>query len=63
MYSWEITKLMEHYNYNLPSNVYLDMTKNSPQINVVIYSAYNNRFEISDKEGSRWEFGVHYQAA
>ena len=62
MYSWEITNLMEQYNHNLPSDVYLDITKNSPQISQVTYLAYSNRFEIKDNEGSYWKFEVHYQA-
>lgn len=63
MYSWEITQVMEQYNYDLPSKIYLDMTENSPQINHVSYSAYNNSFEIWDKEGGYWRFAVHYEAA
>jgi len=63
MYSWEIVKTMEKYNYNLPSNVYLDMTEKSPQIIRVTYNACNNRFEIQDNEGSYWQFEVHYEAA
>jgi len=63
MYSWEITNTMEHYNYNLPSNVYLEMTDNSPQINHVTYNAWNDRLEMWDKEGSYWSFKVYYEAA
>ena len=61
MYSWVINNLMERYNHNLPSNVYLDMTKNSPQISQVTYNAYDNSFEVKDDEGSCWLFEVHYQ--
>ena len=60
MYSWEITKIMESYEYNLPSNVYLDITENSPQINKVTYHAWGGRFEICDQEGGCWHFDVHY---
>ena len=63
MYSWEISNLMEHYNHNLPSNVYLDMTNNSPQIRQVTYLAYNNRFEVKDDEGTCWVFEVHLKTA
>ena len=63
MYTWEITNIMEQYNYTLPSNVYLDVTGNSPQINTVIFDAYSNRFEMKDHEGSCWNFAVYKQAA
>lgn len=63
MYSWEITQTLEHYGYNLPSHVYLDITKNSPQIKRVTYSPWNNHFEIRDNEGCYWEFNVYYEAA
>ena len=63
MYSWEIAKTMEYYNYNLPSKVYLDITENSPQINKVIYNTYSRKFEISDNEGSHWNFEVYHEVA
>ena len=63
MYSWEITKIMQDYNYNLPSNIYLDITGHSPQINHVAYSAWSGRLEMWDKEGGYWNFGVYYEAA
>ena len=63
MYSWEITNIMEQYNYNLPSYVYLDVTGSSPQINSVTFDAYSNRFEIKDQEGCCWNFEVYNQAA
>ena len=63
MYSWEITQTMEHYEYNLPSNVYLEITNNSPQIEKVIYHPCGGRFEICDEEGASWNFDVHYEAA
>jgi len=63
MYSWEITKTMELYNYSLPSNVYLEMTKNSPQINHITYRAGDNRFDMWDQEGEYWSFDVYYAAA
>lgn len=63
MYSWEITNLMEHYNYNLPSYLYLDITRNSSQINKVTYIANNREFEIRDRDGGYWRFTVYYAAA
>jgi len=63
MYSWEITQIMESYEYNLPSNVYLEITSNSPQINKITYLAWGGRFEMCDREGMYWNFDVHYEAA
>jgi len=63
MYSWEITQTMERYNYNLPSNIYLEITENSPQIDHVSYNAWRGRLEMWDKEGGYWDFEVYYAAA
>lgn len=63
MYSWEITKTMSSYDYNLPSNVYLDITDHSPQIDHVMYNAWDNSLEMWDKEGNHWGFTVYYAAA
>ena len=61
MYSWEISNLMEQYQHNLPSCVYLDMTENSPQIEQITYLPNYNLFEVKDDEGSCWVFEVHLQ--
>lgn len=63
MYSWEITQIMQRYDYHLPSNVYLDITNHSPQINHVTYNAGDNRLEMWDKEGEYWKFAVYFDAA
>lgn len=63
MYSWEITKIMKDYDFYLPSHVYLDMTETSPQINHVMFNAWNSRFEMWDTEGEYWNFEVYYEAA
>ena len=63
MYSWEITQKREQYKYNLPSNVYLAITKDSPQINKVTFNACGGRFEMCDQEGGYWSFDVYYEAA
>ena len=63
MYSCEISQTMEHYEYNIPSSVYLAITDNSPQIAKVIYHTWDGRFEICDKEGACWNFAVYFEAA
>ena len=63
MYSWEISKVMKENNYCLPSQVYLDLVEQSPQINHVTFNAWNSRFEMWDDKGEYWNFEVYYQAA
>ena len=63
MYSWEITKTMQDYDYNLPSNVYLAMTENSSQLVRITYNAWNDKLEMWDNEGGYWDFKVYYEAA
>ena len=64
MYSWEITKTMQHYDYCLPSYVYLDMTENSPQLNRISFiNTSNPRFEMWDEEGEYWNFSVYHDEA
>lgn len=63
MYSWEITEVMERHNYNLPSHVYLDIARNSPQISKITYLSWNERFEVWDNEGSYWNFAVYCESA
>ena len=63
MYSWEISKTMETFNYNLPAHIYLDITENSPQINRVEFNAYDSRFEIWAENEEYWNFQVYCSAA
>ena len=67
MYTWEIGETLKQYNYNIPSSVYLDICRSSPQI---IYITYNGgtRYKIVCKEKKdngnyefpEWEFSVNY---
>ena len=59
MYSYEIQNLMEKYNYNLPSTVYIDIVSNSPQILEVKFTPYDAYYEIWTKDNAYWEFNVH----
>ena len=70
MYTWEINDIMKFYNYNLPSSVYLDICKSSPQI-MYITAHDGNPFKIVCKEqnddGSyyypEWSFSVYYDGS
>ena len=63
MYSWEITQTMKDYDYCIPSNVYLDITENSSQINHVTFNPWDSSFEMWDEHGEYWNFKVYYKAA
>lgn len=58
MFDFEINDLMRKYNYNIPSDKYLEIC-NSPQITEIKYSPYGDCFEISTKDGGYWKFGVY----
>ena len=59
MYSYEIQNLMEKYNYNLPSTVYIDIVSNSPQISEVKFTPYDAYYERWTKDNAYWKFNVH----
>ena len=60
MYSYEIQNLMEKYNYNLPSTVYINIVSNSPQISEVKFTPYDAYYEIWTKDNAYWKFNVHF---
>lgn len=59
MYSWEIQQKMENHNYDLPSFLYGEILKDSPQINHVKFEPYGNYFEMWTTDGAYWKFNVH----
>lgn len=60
MYSYEITDIMNRYNFTLPSSVYQDIWRKSPQLNHCIYKPFGDYFEMWDNEGNHWKFSVYY---
>lgn len=60
MYSWEIQKILEEYNYQVPPEVYLKITdvKSNPQIAYVHYSAFDDNFTIVTLDNYKWTFSV-----
>lgn len=62
MYSYEISHVIEKYQSNIPSSIYLDICDNSPQINRILYNPWSDCFDIWDNEGNYWNFKVFYEA-
>lgn len=49
MYSWEIDKTIREHNYKLPSSVYLDICRTSPQL-IFIGRQYEGNIKLVAKE-------------
>lgn len=49
MYSWEIDKTIREHNYKLPSSVYLDICRTSPQL-IYIGRQYEGNIKLVAKE-------------
>lgn len=59
MYSYEIEKILESENYNIPSKMYSRICKESPQITRMKYDAFSNSYEIWTIDDYYWKFNVH----
>lgn len=46
MYSWEIEELLKWKNYLITYKEFLQITRNSPQINHIRYNPYEDNIEI-----------------
>lgn len=49
MYSWEIDNIVRQYNYRLPSSVYLEICRTSPQL-IYIGRQYEGNIKIVAKD-------------
>lgn len=49
MYSWEIDKTIREHNYKLPSSVYLNICRTSPQL-IYIGRQYEGNIKLVAKE-------------
>lgn len=58
MYSYEIQQLLESYQYNISSDIYLQICTSS-QINHVKYTAFGDFFEIWTDDNYYWKLTVH----
>lgn len=59
MYSYEISNLVNHYNQNIPSPLYVKIIQTSPQINHVKYNPFGNYYEMWDNEGCYWKYSIY----
>ena len=60
MYTWEIEKILRDFNYDLPSNIYLDICENSSQITYIKYDDFSKKFMICVNDSSKnFVFKVH----
>ena len=61
MYSWELQRELEKYNYNIPLSCYreiCDIEKN-PQIARIKYEPFDSYFEMWTNDGFSWRFKVY----
>lgn len=59
MYSWQISETIKNNNYNIDSDTYMRIIKESPQVNHVIYHPFSDSFEMWDAFGEHWNFRVY----
>ena len=59
MYTWEIQKELEKYNYCIESKIYLNIVRNSPQIILVEYKPFDNKYRLVTRDGLDVEFIVY----
>lgn len=61
MYSWEIQRELEKYNYNIPASCYNEICgiDNNPQIVRIKYEPYGDYFEMYTNDGYSWRFKVY----
>lgn len=59
MYSWEIHKILDEHNYSLPSSIYIEITKKSPQISYICYDTWADNYMIETYDGWSWMFKVY----
>ena len=58
MYSYEIQRILEENNYNIDSEIYINICQNSPQIYHVKYDAFQDNFLIETRDGYQFYFKV-----
>lgn len=60
MYSYEIQKELEKYNYHLSPIVYSNIFSftESPQIVSVKYDSFDDKFHVATNDGYSWTFVV-----
>lgn len=59
MYSYEIEQVLKLRNYNIYSDIYLDICNSSPQITHIKYDSYNEDFHIWTNDNYYWNIKVY----
>lgn len=57
MYSYEIDQTIKSHNYNIDSELYINICNTSPQISRVKYDPNDNKYEILTKD-NYWQIKV-----
>lgn len=62
MYSCEIQKELERYNYRLSPTAYCELfsLKESPQITQIKYDAFSDNFHVETNDNYSWTFIVEH---
>lgn len=60
MYPWELQKFIQDRNNYLGGDDLIKATsiEENPQLNHIKYDPYNSRYQMWDKDGNFYEFGV-----
>lgn len=58
MYDWEITKILASNNYDIDSEVYINICNSSPQLNHIKFNPYGSYMEMWSNE-NYWKFTVY----
>lgn len=59
MYSYEIDQIIKSQNYNIDSELYIDICNTSPQISRVKYDQYDDKYEIWTNDNYSWKINVY----
>ena len=58
MYSYEIDQTIKSHNYNIDSELNINICNTSSQISRVKYDPYDNKYEICTKDNFYWKINV-----
>ena len=61
MYSNEISDILCDNNYKIDSKTYINILKNSSQINHIIYEPFDDYYEMWDCFGSYFRFKIFFK--
>ena len=61
MFSEEILDILKRHDHRIDSKTYINIIKNSPQINHIIYKPFGDYYEAWDDNGIYFLFSVYYK--